>query len=78
MTKRLDRLVDAALVERRPDPDGRWGTRVRLTRRGKSTFDRALEAHLANEERALGTLSQSERRRRLDALRRRLLAGLER
>jgi DNA-binding MarR family transcriptional regulator len=77
MTKRLDRLVEAGLVERRPDPEDRRGTRVRLTRRGKSVFDRALEAHLANEERALGPLSHSDRRR-LDTLLRRLLAGLER
>src|SRR5437867_3168825 len=38
MTKRLDRLVEAGLVERRPDPSDRRGTRVRVTRRGKTTF----------------------------------------
>src|SRR5437899_1466716 len=38
MTKRLDRLVEAGLVERRPDPTDRRGTRVRLTRRGKATI----------------------------------------
>jgi DNA-binding MarR family transcriptional regulator len=76
MTKRLDRLVEAGLVERRPDPDDRRGTRVRLTRRGKAVFDRALEAHLENEERALGSLERAHRRE-LDRLLRRLLEELE-
>ena len=49
MTKRLDRLVEAGLVERRPDPDDRRGTLVRLTRQGKSTIDKALEAHVATK-----------------------------
>jgi len=76
MTKRLDRLVAAGFVERRPDPSDRRGTRVRLTRRGKATIDRALEAHLANEDRVLGSLRRADRRT-LDALLRRLLADLE-
>lgn len=76
MTKRLDRLVEAGLVERRPDPDDRRGTRVRLTRRGKAVFDRALKAHLRNEERALGSLKRADRLE-LDRLLRRLLEDLE-
>lgn len=76
MTKRLDRLVDAGLVERRPDPGDRRGTRVALTRRGKSIVDRAVETHLANEERLLTGLDETERRT-LDDLLRKLLTGLE-
>lgn len=76
MTKRLDRLVEAGLVERRPDPADRRGTLVRLTRRGKATVDRALETHVANEDRLLGSLSPPDRRA-LDDLLRRLLAELE-
>jgi DNA-binding MarR family transcriptional regulator len=76
MTKRLDRLAEAGLVERRPDPADRRGTLVRLTARGKETIDRSVEAHVANEERLLGTLTQTERRT-LDGLLRKLLAGLE-
>ena len=75
-TKRLDRLEEAGLVERRPDPADRRGTLVRLTRRGRGVIDRALEAHLANEERLLGSLSTSERRA-LDGVLRKLLSGLE-
>lgn len=77
MTKRIDRLEAEGLVERRPDPGDRRGTLIRLTRRGKELIDAALESHLANEEELLGSLSPAERRR-LDALLRKLLAGLER
>ena len=77
VTKRLDRLEEAALVERRPDPADRRGTLVRLTRRGKSVIDRAVEAHVANEVRLLGSLGAADRRA-LDALLRTLLSDLER
>ena len=76
MTKRLDRLEAAGLIVRRADPDDRRGTRVRLTRRGKARIDRALERHVANEERLLRRLS-AEQRRALDELLRALLADLD-
>lgn len=76
ITKRLDRLVEAGFVERRPDPDDRRGTLVRLTPEGRAVVDRALEAHVANEERLLRTLGASDRLA-LDGLLRRLLAGLD-
>lgn len=76
MTKRLDRLEAAGLVERRPDPNDRRGTLVRLTRRGKTMIDRAVESHTANERRLLDVLEPDEQRQ-LDDLLRRLLAGLE-
>lgn len=76
MTKRLDRLVEAGLVERRPDPDDRRGTLVRLTAAGRKAIDAALPVHVANEERLLGPLSATERRT-LDRLLRKLLAPLE-
>ena len=76
MTKRLDRLAEAGLVERRPDPHDRRGTLVRLTGRGKQLVDRALPGHLANEERLLAALDPAERRR-LDELLGKLLSALE-
>jgi DNA-binding MarR family transcriptional regulator len=76
MTKRLDRLTEAGLVERLPDPTDRRGTRVRLTPAGRALIDEAIETHIANEERLLESLSQAERRA-LDAALRKLLAGLE-
>jgi len=76
MTKRLDRLAEAGLVERRIDPDDRRGTLIRLTRRGKSAIDKAIKAHLANEAVLLRSLSPAQRRS-LDELLRKLLADLE-
>jgi DNA-binding MarR family transcriptional regulator len=76
MTKRLDRLAEAGLVERRPDPDDRRGTLVRLTPRGLSIIDAAVESHIANEDHALRSLNASERRT-LDGLLRKLLDDLE-
>ena len=76
MTKRLDRLAEAGLVERRPDPADRRGTLVRLTRRGRSTIDNAVAAHLANEDHLLRSLPAADRRA-LDRLLRTLLADLE-
>jgi DNA-binding MarR family transcriptional regulator len=76
MTKRLDRLAEAGLVERRPDPSDRRAIRVRLTRRGKALVDRTLAEHLENQRRILGSLTPQQQRQ-LDRLLRRLLAGLE-
>src|SRR5205823_5283249 len=49
VTKRLDRLAEAGLVERRPDPSDRRGTLVGLTAKGKKVVDAALESHVTNE-----------------------------
>jgi DNA-binding MarR family transcriptional regulator len=76
MTKRLDRMESAGLVQRRPDPSDRRGTLVRLTARGRKLIDEALPVHVANEEKLLASLSARERNE-LDALLRKVLAGLE-
>ena len=76
MTKRIDRLVEAGLVERRQDPADRRGTLVALTSRGKELVDRAIEGHVANEEALLRNLTSAERRA-LDDLLRKLLNDLE-
>jgi DNA-binding MarR family transcriptional regulator len=75
MTKRLDRLVEEGLVERRPDPGDRRGTLVGLTARGRATIDAALETHAAGEERVLTALEPVEREL-LDGLLRKLLGSL--
>jgi DNA-binding MarR family transcriptional regulator len=77
MTKRLDRMADAGLVKRRADPSDRRGTLVTLTRRGEDVIDKAVEDHVANEERILRSLTRAERRS-LDDLLRTLLVDLER
>jgi len=76
ITKRLDRLVPAGPAERRPDPNDRGGALVRLTRTGRPVVDRALEAHIASEQRLLEPLSPADRHA-LDRLLRKLLATLD-
>lgn len=76
MTKRLDRLAEAGLIERVADPNDRRGTLVKLTRRGKTTIDRLLPVHLSNEEQLLAPLSPKQQRT-LDDLLQALLANLE-
>lgn len=76
MTKRLDRMAEAGLVERHPDPSDRRGTLVRLTARGRKTIDAALPVHVGNEARLLAVLSKREQRS-LDSLLRKLLVDLE-
>src|SRR6202034_3373284 len=54
MTNRIDRLADADLVRREPDPSDRRGVLVTLTDRGSERVDAAL-ADLLHSERALLT-----------------------
>jgi DNA-binding MarR family transcriptional regulator len=76
MTKRLDRLEDAGLVRRLPDPNDRRGRLIALTDEGRATIDRAVEAHVQNEQRLLADLSEAKRRQ-LTVLLRELLAALD-
>jgi len=75
MTNRIDRVEAAGLVQRLPDPDDRRGTLVALTVRGRQVVDEALPAHLENEERLLGALSEGERQELADLLRKLLLSA---
>jgi DNA-binding MarR family transcriptional regulator len=68
-TKRLDRLEQAGLITRAPDPDDRRGTLITLTPAGLRLIDTASEAHLENERRLLGALTNAERGRLADLLR---------
>ena len=69
-TKRLDRLEQAGLIARSPDPEDRRGTLITLTPKGHELIDSVTEAHLDNERRLLGGLSDAEQRRLADLLRR--------
>lgn len=68
-TKRLDRLEQAGLIQRAPDPQDRRGTLITLTTAGRELVDGTTEAHLENERRLLGALSEADRRRLADLLR---------
>lgn len=61
MTHRIDRLEQAELVRRIPDPSDRRGMRIELTPQGFSVIEQAVEAHVANEHRLLSVLKCSER-----------------
>lgn len=76
MTNRLDRLEQAELIVRLPDPADRRGTLVGLTPAGMALVDAALAAHLTKEQQLLGALSPAEREQ-LAQLLRRLLISLE-
>jgi DNA-binding MarR family transcriptional regulator len=75
MTKRLDGLEAAGLIERRPDPTDRRGRLVALTQKGRQLVDRAVVDHLANQERLLAALSTAERRKLGDLLRKLLTSA---
>lgn len=74
MTKRLDGLERAGLVERRPDPEDRRGRLVALSTKGRSLVDRAVVEHLNNEQRLLAALSAVEQRALASLLRKLLLS----
>ena len=61
VSKRVDRLVGAGLVERRVSAADARGRHVRLTDRGKALIDEAYPVHLRNEARLLAGLSVAER-----------------
>ncbi|HTA53908.1 MAG TPA: MarR family transcriptional regulator [Candidatus Acidoferrales bacterium] len=74
MTNRVDRLEAAGLVSRRPDPQDRRGTLVRLTPKGKALIDAATSEHVANEGRLLAGLNAREQLQLGELLRKLLLS----
>ena len=61
VSKRVDRLADAGLVERRPRPADRRSVAVALTAKGRRVIDAAMDEHVANEARLLEGLEEVER-----------------
>jgi DNA-binding MarR family transcriptional regulator len=76
MTNRIDRLADAGLVSRQPDPQDKRGVLVTLTERGRSVADAAL-ADLLRSERQLLTGLDAPQQRDLAALLRILLVPFD-
>jgi DNA-binding MarR family transcriptional regulator len=68
-TKRLDKLEQAGLVVREPDPNDRRGTLISLTDAGLAAIDATTADHLANERRLLATLTADEQALLADLLR---------
>jgi DNA-binding MarR family transcriptional regulator len=77
MTHRIDRLEQADLVKRTPDPSDRRGMLVQLTDKGFNTIEQAVEAHVANGHRLLIVLDEAERKVLAQLLRKLLISFKE-
>jgi DNA-binding MarR family transcriptional regulator len=69
MTNRIDRLEEADLVRRRPDPEDKRGVLVTLTAAGTAQVDAALADLLEAEQALLASLPESTRHTLADLLR---------
>ncbi len=76
MTNRIDRLEQAGLVRRDPDPQDKRGVLVTLTEAGQASVDAALSDLLAAERSLLAVLPETGRQT-LAGLLRTLLAPLD-
>lgn len=76
MTNRIDRLTQAGLVRRRPDPEDRRGVLVSLTDTGLQRVDAAFTDLLRRERDLLAGLGPDQQRT-LSALLRTLLAPFD-
>ena len=77
ITNRLDRLEEAGLVRRLPDPDDRRGVVVELTDKGRETYQSAVGVQAKKEELITAALTNREKQQ-LNALLRRLMVEFER
>jgi DNA-binding MarR family transcriptional regulator len=76
VTKRVDRLERAGLVERTVAEDDGRGRVIALTRKGRALQERLHPQHLANEDSLLASLDHEEREQ-LAGLLSKLLVSLE-
>jgi DNA-binding MarR family transcriptional regulator len=76
MTSRLDRLEEAGLVRRLPDPEDRRGVVVELTKKGRDAWDEAANVQGRREAFIASRLTKEEQRQ-LNVLLRKLLLGFE-
>jgi DNA-binding MarR family transcriptional regulator len=74
MTNRLDRLEEAGLVRRVPDPNDRRGVLVEPTEEGHAAWDRAVGTAAGREALIASVLSATEKEE-LHSLLRRLMAA---
>jgi DNA-binding MarR family transcriptional regulator len=77
MTNRLDRLEQAGLVRRLPDPKDRRGIQVELTDAGKRLYEDAIGVQARKESLVAAALTNPEKKQ-LNALLRRLMIEFER
>ncbi|MGM3174274.1 MarR family winged helix-turn-helix transcriptional regulator [Dickeya lacustris] len=75
MTNRIDRLEQAQLVLRQPNPQDRRSALVVLTPDGITLINQLLNVHIDNERQLLSALSLNEQQQ-LNELLKKLLTGL--
>lgn len=78
MTHRLDLLTKAGLIDRVPDEKDGRSLLVKLTEEGRNTIDKAISAHLDNEEKLIASLDPDEQEELAQLLRKLLLARSDR
>jgi DNA-binding MarR family transcriptional regulator len=77
MTNRLDRLEEAGLIRRLPDPDDRRGVVVELTEEGGRVYQQAVGVQAKKEALVTDALNEREKKQ-LNSLLRRLMLEFER
>jgi DNA-binding MarR family transcriptional regulator len=77
MTNRLDRLEQAGLVRRVPDPDDRRGVLVELTDKGRKAWEDSISAQAQKESLVAAALTDADKKQ-LNALLRKLMREFER
>jgi DNA-binding MarR family transcriptional regulator len=61
MTNRLDRMEEAGLIRRLPDPNDRRGQLIEPTEKGHAAWDRTVVTQAERERRIASVLSERER-----------------
>jgi DNA-binding MarR family transcriptional regulator len=77
MTNRLDRLEEAALIRRVPDPHDRRGVKLELTDDGERVWTESTSAQARKEARVASALTKREQTQ-LNSLLRKLMLEFER
>lgn len=68
LSRIVDRMAEAGLVERRASPEDARVAEVHLTAAGRETFDRILPVAIGHYRRATAGLDESEHRQLVDTL----------
>jgi DNA-binding MarR family transcriptional regulator len=76
MTNRLDRLEEAGLIRRRPDPDDRRSLHIELTDKGHNAWLETVHAQAAKEA-VIGAALNERELAQLNNLLRKVLSGFE-
>jgi DNA-binding MarR family transcriptional regulator len=77
MTNRLDRLEEAGLIRRLPDPNDRRGIQVEVTEEGRHLYEATVGVQAKKEALVAAALSDAEKKQ-LNALLRRMMLEFER